>query len=232
MNHSPQFLPGFGFVGHGGHGAGHDHLGAALEGDDPGGALKTARGWAELLFTTESLVGAMVGISILKMESIVGSSLRASNVTLDDWTPIPNYDLDVMSRVYMAAPAFTNLGTPQMKLGGDRLNVGRCISLAEGISTGWMLKNPLSNVRRYHIQHIDEQLEETEDTCRLTILRKLWKSPPTEALKDPTELCSAMPEHEICQLFVQVPLGQGAQEAIGLELSAIAVEPFLFNRYR
>jgi hypothetical protein len=203
-----------------------------LQGKEPEKALETARGWAKLLFTTESLVGSMVAISILKMESKTGISLRAQGVPLTGWAPIPKVDLDAMARVFMSVPAFTSLWTPSDKLNGDKLKVGRCIALAEATTMGWMLKEPLSALRGAQVAHIDEQLAATKDECRLTMLRKLWKSAPTDALSDPTDLCSAMPEHEVCSLFPQMPLGPIAQQALGLELAAISAEAFLFNRYR
>jgi hypothetical protein len=154
---------------------------------DAGRALRTTRAWATLLFSTQRLAGADAGHLLLMQEAIAWERMRRSGMEVGDWTPVPYEDQEAIFQAVHGAVAFYNLWTPRDSLPlTEKLPVGRCIALAEGISFGSrFLGSTLREGKESQIENIQRWLDHEESHCRLHLMRKYWDISPDTASSGP-----------------------------------------------
>jgi hypothetical protein len=207
-------------------------LGQGLKQGDPRAAAREVRELARLCFTTEQLIGSMIGIALLAVERRAHEEAVARHQDVDGWTPISEDEQRSLRRALWVAAAPTSfLAGPE--LAAVRLPVGECAGLREGLGSALMLHEFARDHEAARYATLGAALEASG--CRLRRVRAAWANPSSvEALTSggnvfcmsepgqPTSDCS-IPEATLLLPFVK--------SFLGATLSSIAT-PDWFKQYR
>jgi hypothetical protein len=150
------------------------------DGDAPA-AGREVEELARLTFSTETLLGAMIGIALLRSEDEAraqcgGHDGRAKGApscphSLDETAR------DRVRRALWAAPAFVQLEAPESAAAQfDQLLVGRCAALSEIGHFALAMRPLLAPSREPAYARLGRQIESASE-CRLASLRRGWASP-------------------------------------------------------
>ncbi len=160
-------------------------------------AAAEVRELARLSFTTEHLVGEMVGVGLLSVEAKAHAEAVKRGVDVAGWAPlVEEAARGQLKRALWAANAPTSMLATGV-VASTRLPVGRCSALREGLGNAHFL-------RRYTERLVPERYEAltaalADSPCRLRRARLAWATQSTEG-QPPISLCDALDEREgACQ---------------------------------
>jgi len=149
-------------------------------------AIEETRHWAELLYSTETLMGAMAAIAVLRAHNDVWEYLDDHVQTdVGEWTPIGRDQLDRARRAVLGYSAWMSVFTPPEVLAqafqADNASTGLCAGLAKGmlrtLLTRPLLEPELVLERGFATQYeaLDTVVASHQDRCRLSPLKDLWR---------------------------------------------------------
>lgn len=151
---------------------GRARLVRGLQGGDAREAAAQVRELARLCLTTEHLVGAMVGVSLLTSEASAFEEASKRKQATAGWVPYSLEDAASLRRLVLASPApFAVLATPPLST--TNLPVGGCVGLHEGL---WQLNNFEGMRAAFATRYGELDQELARSTCRLPRMRKAWAS--------------------------------------------------------
>ena len=170
----------------------------ALQSNDEEGlskGLSSTRKWVKIMFTTENLVGEMIGIALLKIEREAHeeSKKRGMNV---EWDSVSEEQEKTLRRVLFGSVNYFALWTPQERQDvADKIPFGICASVNDGMTLSWFTLGYLAENKKQELKHIDDW----STKCRLQWMKQKWKErtkvPPRKMQKD---LCTYLKQEDIC----------------------------------
>lgn len=157
------------------------HEGELLE------AVTETHHFARLLYTTETLMGAMAAIAILRAERTMYDYLQTGIQTgIAGWEPPERGLLDRARRAILASNALMTVFTPSDVLHKvffePNVKIGLCSALAKGILRGLLTRPllepafPLERDFKEAYRDFDDILEANQDRCRLKHLKAMWSN--------------------------------------------------------
>jgi hypothetical protein len=197
-----------------------------------GEAAGEVRELARLCLTTDTLIGVMVGTSMLGMEhKAYDEAVRRGQDTLG-WTPVTDADAEALKRALWAAQApgtLLSAGT----LSSAQLPVGQCVALRENLGLAWFLKGYLQEELPERYAALTKALDQSP--CRLTRARAAWKGTDTGGQLPVSGAAMCMTDAGAVPADCWMPnlvMRFGAVRTfIGLNLATIAATDW-FKRYR
>jgi hypothetical protein len=196
-----------------------------IEDGSPVQAAAEVRHLARLAYSTENLLGAMVGLQILRSEREAFDHLVADGaVAPEGWRPLTEAEIHRLRRTIWAAVAYRSIDTPPEHRDAP-LALGGCAALLESAWAALIVRPFLVDDHREAYDWLGETLEAS--ACRLTLVRRAWAMPEEEPLASlRREACRGDP---ICDLqpYMWIP---GVRRYIGEALRRIA-GPDWFTHY-
>jgi hypothetical protein len=181
--------------------------------------------------TTESLVGAMIGVSILTIEHRARDEAARRGHDLAGWPDVSKDDQDSLRRLLWATPAPYALAATG-PLAAATPAVGRCIGLQESIALAHYLRPYLEDELPERYASLTRALETSG--CRLRRARAAWQSndPAGQLATNGRALCQQSPGQpaEVCNAPEWIGHFPFFRPFIGNTLVAIAV-PDWFKKY-
>jgi hypothetical protein len=152
----------------------------------PTEAARDVRQLAWLAYRTETLLGGMVAVALLKAERQAYDSMKSPPA---DWHPMSLEQLDRMRAVLAAGPAFSQLSTPVEVARQSRScsePVARCMALTESSFFATYLR-PLAE-EQYRDVYAALATELAEQPCGTSLLKTLWERGVTVLEENPEPL--------------------------------------------
>jgi len=149
-------------------------------------AMEETRHWADLLYSTETLLGGIAAIAVLRAQTDVWDHLhRHVQTHAGDYRPVPRENLDRARRAVLGHGAWFSVFTPAETLeqayAVPTSSLGLCAGLAKGMLRG-LLTRPLLEPHfllerdfRSEYAALDEVVSAQQDRCRLSHLKELWR---------------------------------------------------------
>lgn len=149
-------------------------------------AITETRHFAKLLYSTETLMGGLAAIGVLRAERSLADYLgKHIQTDTGGWSPMETKTLDRARRALLGFSAFPTVFTPPDSLRkvflDPRASVGICPALAKGMLRG-LLVRPLLEPKTFlerdfseSFAALDEVVEKTAERCRLGHVKKLWQ---------------------------------------------------------
>lgn len=193
---------------------------------DTAGAINTGRAVARLLFSSSTLLGAMVGVAILSMEPAATEAARARGQALEGLAPLDGATTAQLKRAVRAAPVVLQLGGPtEAEALLPEIRAGRCAAIAENAAFARMLRPWVRDEEQARLTRLRALLD--EPGCSFSWLRAAWDRPIDTSLRAAT-ICWASNEvgaqgTDGCELAAAAEWLPGMRGIIGDILTAIAV---------
>lgn len=172
-------------------------LASGYKDNDNHTALKSLRGWVQLLMSSESLVNVMVGIALLKHEADHLQFLKEKGIIIEGWVGVDHETVKMLRRVGIASSAFTGLYTPEDYL-DIKVSLFPCVALSEGLTLGSIFGPNERQVFPVQLANF-EQLLASSSSCKLEVLKSKWSqekegpfSIPPEFICDSTSSLSCI----------------------------------------
>ena len=152
-----------------------------LQKGDAREAAREVRELARLCLTSETILGAMVGVGITGFERGAYEEATRRGHDTAGWSPISQADHTSLKRVIGVSPTpFVLLATPPVST--VVLPVGACAGLHEGLWQAHIGRVLWSGEIADRVAGLDRQL--AKSTCRLPRMRKAWAGSPPPFLAD------------------------------------------------
>jgi hypothetical protein len=159
-----------------------------LQSGDARPAAKEVRELARLCFTTEILVGEMIGVALLGIERHARDEAVKLNQDVSGWTAVSQEDQQSLKRLLWAGPApYSLLATGPLTSAPP--SVGSCTGLREVMGTAHIMRKFAESEVPERYAAITQALE--KNSCRLRRARAAWTSnDPSGQIPDTAEaLC-------------------------------------------
>jgi len=148
-------------------------------------AVHETRHLAQILYSTETFMGAMTAIAILRAEGQVAEYLSSDvPIQVTDFRPVSRKTLDRARRAILGFNALFTVFTPRQVLESafynPKLHVGLCSGLAKGMLRSLLVRRllePKIDLERSFSTSfvaLDKAVEANRDFCRISLLKKLW----------------------------------------------------------
>ncbi len=182
------------------------HAQGLVQGDTPA-AITTGRAVAKLLFSSSTLLGALVGVAVLAMEPLAAEAAIGRGQSLEAIAPLDAATTARLKRAVRGAPVTLQLGAPPEAIAMlPEIRAGRCATIAENAAFTRVIRPWLRDEQAPHLQKLRAALD--EPGCSFTWMRASWDRAPDPSLRAST----------ICLASNEV----GAMGTDGCELAALA----------
>lgn len=145
----------------------------AIEKGTPLDGVRDVRQLAWLAYRTDTLVGGMVAISLLKLEHKLHATLENPP---PDWRPLSPEQIKRFTAVLWSAPAFSSIASPaevSRKARACEPAIGRCIGMVEAAMLGRFLEPYAKGA--YREAYAGLKADSAAGTCPTQLLAALWE---------------------------------------------------------
>lgn len=215
------------------------HLRRGLDKRDIVPALEDVRHLARLSYTTETLIGSMVAIALLKMERVAyGEAIRRGIIAPGDYPVFEVEELEQLRKTLWVTTGFADYSAPiqarQVFL-SQHWPIGACSAIGESaqsyvLAAAYLEKiYPFERDMQERLQVVDELLEKSKPHCRLKFHRQAvvrYKEYAQTMIDDGFSMADGIRGNFEKYRFI---LGRHLpffRQALGLELIAIAKPSF------
>jgi hypothetical protein len=160
-------------------------LASGYKDNDNHTALRSLRGWTQLLMSSENLVNVMVGIALLKHEADHLQFLREQGIIIEGWVGVDHKTVKMLRRVGMASSAYTGLYTPEDYL-DVTVSLFPCVALSEGLTLGSIFGPAERQAFPIQLTNFEQQLA-SSPSCKLKALKSKWAQEKEAPLSIPPE---------------------------------------------
>lgn len=141
-------------------------------------ALQEVRQLGLLSLSSENLVGAMTALAILKNETRFLESLPEPTRAKVAWSPLSHDELDRAKRFLFAGASFVDARlSDEVFERLSRLTPGLCQRVQEGLYSALTFRRLMLEEQAAAYARFDKLVTDTNDSCRDSFLRRLWKDP-------------------------------------------------------
>lgn len=170
----------------------------ALQNNDEAGLLQglsSTRLWAKIMFTTENILGEMIGVALLKIEreAYEESKKRGMNV---EWDAVSEEQEKSLRSALFAIPNYVALWTPQERQKiAKKIPFGICSAVNDGMTLSWFTLGYLAESKEQELTYI----EEWSAQCRLQWMKQKWKERTKKPIRNmQKDLCQYLKQETIC----------------------------------
>jgi hypothetical protein len=205
------------------------HLAKGLKAGDARPAARDIRELARLCLTTEILVGDMIGVALLGIESKVRDEAVRRGQDVSGWTAYSQEERMALRRVlWTSAAPYTMTATGS--LAAWEPAVGRCTGLRESGGMAHYMRSFGEDVFAERYAVIGSAIEQSP--CRLRRLREAWRTndPSGRLPNDGSALCQAGEPRDSCGYPAIVVHMPGMRSFMAVTLATVAA-PEWFRQY-
>ncbi|MFP2957225.1 hypothetical protein ACLEPN_05170 [Myxococcus sp. 1LA] len=149
----------------------------AIEQGTPLEAVRDVRQLAWLAYRTDTQVGGMIAIHLLKLEHKLHASMESPP---PDWRPMPPEQLGRFIALLESTPAYSNIATPAevgRKARACEPAIGRCIGLVEAAALNRYLE-PIAK-DAFQAEYLALKTNDGAGSCPTDLLSTLWEQGTT-----------------------------------------------------
>ncbi len=167
--------------------AARDHIQRGMKKSDPSRALMEVRHLARLLYTTETLVGSMIGMGLLKLEAqAYFLNFARLGKKLPGYQPYTQDEVEDMRKTLWATGSFVDLTSPETTAQfflRDSWPVGSCAALNEAAQASLLVrgmiqkKYPFERETEPMLSTFDRVIAKSKSHCRLKFARSYLARP-------------------------------------------------------